>query len=63
MQTNGYAFTKNIFCEFDVILKDGQSLTITPEDVTHVTQSNEENPKEQQQQWKMLSSFEEADLP
>lgn len=26
MQTNGYAFTRNVFAEFEVILKDGQSL-------------------------------------
>ena len=31
MQTNGYAFTKNVVAEFQVILKDGTSLTLTPE--------------------------------
>lgn len=30
LQTNGYAFTRNAFCEFDVITHEGQELKITP---------------------------------
>lgn len=30
MQTNGYAFTRNVLAEFEVILKNGESLTLTP---------------------------------
>ena len=31
MQTNGYAFTRNVYTEFDVILHEGQQLTLIAE--------------------------------
>lgn len=29
LNANGYAFTRNAFAEFDVILRDGEQLTLT----------------------------------
>lgn len=46
MQTNGYAFTRNVFAEFDVILKDGQSLVLAGSAPEEKKEEDKEEKKE-----------------
>lgn len=45
LQTNGYAFSQGVVCEFDVILKDGAQLKLTPV-VKKEEKSEEQKPAE-----------------
>ena len=49
LQTNGYAFTRKVFCEFEVIMHDGQHLKITP--VVAVAAEPENKDEQENKAW------------
>lgn len=48
LQTNGYAFSKNIVAEFQVILKDGASIQLTPKKVEEKQEEKKDDDKEKE---------------